>query len=55
MNLLPVDEPEANTNARTETANRVLEAARKILSEPGHTQERIDWAKSIVTVASWSK
>lgn len=44
----PFDEPAGNGRARTETATRVLEAARKILSEPGHTTEREDWARSIL-------
>lgn len=56
MNLLPVDEPAANTAARTETAERVMAEARRILAETGHSQERVDWAKSILgTAAMWGK
>lgn len=56
MNLPPVDEPAANTKARTETAERVMAEARRILAETGHSQERVDWAKSILgTAAMWGK
>lgn len=48
MNLAPIDEPEANSKARTDTAERVLAEARRVIADPLQSQERIDWAKSIL-------
>lgn len=60
MTPLFPDEPEANTEARTQTAERVLSEARRILREVreghGHSDERQKWASTILAMnALWGK
>lgn len=44
---------------KTETAERILEMARQILQDVkaglSHSQDRIDWAKSILTANMWPR
>ena len=56
----PGDEPDANASARTETAQRVLSEARRILAEVkdghNHSEERRQWAATILGMnAIWGQ